>query len=1057
MGSIPGEPVRLDAEELLEHTGWVRRLARRLVRDAAAADDVVQETWLAALKARRTSDAPLRPWLARVAANFARDRSRADANRAERERSTARSGLEPSAAETAGRLEAQRLLVEALAALAEPYRTTVTLRYLDGLSAARIARRLGVPAGTVRWRLKQGMDQLRVRLDARAQGRGDSSRGAWCLLLLPLLRRPPLVETAVALPAAALQGVLAMNALTKIGIAAAIVVTTSVGVWVAVEGPAAPPETVVAAPQSPEAPAPAAPRAEKLVSTLAPTAADASREAVVLAVEPEPGVAATSAAPATRLEARFLDRSGRPIAGVVLALDGFERARGETSDGEGRIALGLEEVIGTGGEPRSSDFRASRAGFATAFGNVTIQPGRATHLGDVTLEPGGSVAGRVLSPDGAAVATASVVVTPPELDATTDEARVQGPSRGRGVLESTTAADGSFRVDGARAGPARVWASARGMRWIASGVVDVPASSVRGGLELRLEPLAAEDTIDGLVLSPAGEPVPEADVRYSGHGRAGTWSGNFSAGRDGRFQHRLPVRGPHDFVAHDPAGGWTDVAARGVEPGTHDLVLRFPPRRFLEVAVRGVASQPILEYVVRVLSADRSRVLVPGRLSEHEGGRARLLVPAEPFLVEVRARGHGSAELGPFAPDEAPESAPCTLERRAGVRGRARAGGKPVAGARVALHEMSDERTQIESNGFATRLHPQAEDEATTDADGWYELDPNRPGSAEGQRFFQREPGTPAIFAVLCEAEGYALAEVSPLDLDPVVGLDGVDVELGPGGSIEGVVRVAEAKDPAGIVVAIDRCDGRPRTERVGPDGRFRFDRLTPGRWNVVRAESEIRPESNSTSWSRGHPRPASYPSNCTVVEGVTTRFDLDLSDDRPCVFAARLLVGGLPAEGWSAVLQPEEGATAKLHPGGVFDAGGSLRLEAADPGAFELEIRPPAPSGAEARYTVPVTLARGENPFALAWGVGSVRGHLLAPTSDASIVVLVFADDPPGLACRVHVLPDANGGFEIPLVMAGRARVCRMKALDGGGTYGPVGEIQADVPAGGRADVAVP
>jgi RNA polymerase sigma-70 factor (ECF subfamily) len=1049
--SIPGD--------LLEHAAWVRRLARRLVRDAAAADDVVQETWLAALKARRASDATLRPWLARVAANFARDRGRSEANRAERERSRAGSGLEPSAAETAERLEAQRLLVDALAALAEPYRTTVALRYLDGLSAARIARRLGVPAGTVRWRLKQGLDQLRLRLEARAQIRGDRSPGAWCLLLLPLLRRPPLAETAIALPAATLQGILAMNAMTKLGIAAAIVVTASVGVWIAVDPPAAYSGFAAAAPELPEPIVSAAPEDSKSASPLAPVAENQVREAVAITAEPAPrsGHGETPAASATRLEARFLDGAGRPVARVVLELPDLDGTRSEPSDAEGRIALGLDRQLGTEGRERSTDFRATCEGFATAFGNVTVERGRVTYLGDLTLQPGGSVAGRVFGPDGAPVASARVLVTPPELDATTYEARVHGPSHSRDVFESTTARDGSFRIDGVRAGLARAWASANGMRWAASDAVEVPASAVRGGIELRLEPLAPEDTIEGIVLSPSGEPVPEADIRFIGRGAAGTWSGNFSAGLDGRFQHRLPVRGRHDLTARDPSRRWTNVTALGVEPGTHDLVLRFPELRHLEITVRGEGSMPILEYAARVLSADRSRVLVPDKMAEHEGGRARLVVPAERFLVEVRARGHGSAELGPFEPEEAPASAACTLERRPGVRGRVRSDGQPVAGARVALHEMSDEETLIESNGFATRLHPHADDEAISDADGWYELDPNQPDPAEGMRFFQREPGAPARFSVLCEAEGYARAEVSPIDIDPVVGLDGVDIELSAGGAIEGRVRVPKGRDPAGIVVAIDRCDGHARTERVGPDGVYRFDHLTPGRWNVVRAEAELRAGSISTSWSRGGSRKASYPSNCTVTEGATTRFDLDLSDDRGCVLAARLQVGGAPGEGWSAVLHPEEGSTAKRHPGGVFDSGGTLRLDAGEPGTFELEIRPPASSGSQARFTLPVTLAKGENPLALAWSVGSVRGHLLAPAPDARIVVESFADEPEGLACRVEVGPDAKGEFEVPLVMAGRARVARMRALEGGGTEGPVAEVQVEIPAGGVVEASVP
>jgi hypothetical protein len=68
----------------------------------------------------------------------------------------------------------------------------VTLRYLEGLSAAQIARRERIPAGTVRWRLKEGLDRLRARLDRTSGGTEELA-----LALVPLVRRPPL-GTAVA-------------------------------------------------------------------------------------------------------------------------------------------------------------------------------------------------------------------------------------------------------------------------------------------------------------------------------------------------------------------------------------------------------------------------------------------------------------------------------------------------------------------------------------------------------------------------------------------------------------------------------------------------------------------------------------------------------------------------------------------------------------------------------------------------------------------------------------------------------------------------------------------
>jgi len=92
-----------------------------------------------------------------------------------------------SRAELDERVEAQRLVAGLVLGLEEPFRTTLLLRYYEDLSAADVARRLGVPAGTVRWRIKHALDELRPALD-RAHG---GSRERWHALLLPLPGRPP--------------------------------------------------------------------------------------------------------------------------------------------------------------------------------------------------------------------------------------------------------------------------------------------------------------------------------------------------------------------------------------------------------------------------------------------------------------------------------------------------------------------------------------------------------------------------------------------------------------------------------------------------------------------------------------------------------------------------------------------------------------------------------------------------------------------------------------------------------------------------------------------------
>jgi len=203
-------------EHLLTHDGFVRGLARHLLRDVHAAEDLVQQTWMAALQGLPAEAASGRGWLARVVRRLAGRRARSERRLQRRQRAAARSEQVPSTAEIVAR-EAQRSeVVRAVLELEDPYRATVLLRFFDNLTPRAIARQLGVPVETVRTRIKRAMAQLRARLDAQRGG----DRAAWCALLLPFAgRTSPLVTTAAAVQAA-ITGVLLMT--TKVKLATAV-------------------------------------------------------------------------------------------------------------------------------------------------------------------------------------------------------------------------------------------------------------------------------------------------------------------------------------------------------------------------------------------------------------------------------------------------------------------------------------------------------------------------------------------------------------------------------------------------------------------------------------------------------------------------------------------------------------------------------------------------------------------------------------------------------------------------------------------------------------------
>jgi RNA polymerase sigma-70 factor (ECF subfamily) len=148
-----------------EYAGLVYGVARRILRDAAAAEDVVQEVFLQLWRKPGSFDEQrgrLAPWLAVVARHKALDVLRklkfeVDADSDERPLP------EPAAAEStsvhsfADADKAKKLMAQ----LPAEQKQALELAYLDGLTHAEIAARTGEPLGTVKSRIRLGLLFLR--------------------------------------------------------------------------------------------------------------------------------------------------------------------------------------------------------------------------------------------------------------------------------------------------------------------------------------------------------------------------------------------------------------------------------------------------------------------------------------------------------------------------------------------------------------------------------------------------------------------------------------------------------------------------------------------------------------------------------------------------------------------------------------------------------------------------------------------------------------------------------------------------------------------------------
>jgi RNA polymerase sigma-70 factor (ECF subfamily) len=250
-------------KEVMADAAWIRRLAGALVGDPEAALDAVQETWV---KTGGRVDAPTRPrgWLRAVLGNSLRAQRRAQRRRQAREEATTTGAPDaPTPEELLGRLEVQRTVAALVESLAEPARQVILLHYYEGMTLAAIAASTGTPAGTVRWRLKTALEELRERLQKRyARQHGD-----WRLALVPLAEARPADPSGAAALATPMAGALRGRwALLGAGLAS---ITLVAGARLLGCGAGAPTSTSLArraAAAAPSAPRPAArnPRGPKL-------------------------------------------------------------------------------------------------------------------------------------------------------------------------------------------------------------------------------------------------------------------------------------------------------------------------------------------------------------------------------------------------------------------------------------------------------------------------------------------------------------------------------------------------------------------------------------------------------------------------------------------------------------------------------------------------------------------------------------------------------------------------------------------------------------------------
>lgn len=648
-------------DHTLAQTEWVRRLARSLVNDADA-DDLAQDAWEASLSV----DSPSRGWFAGALRNLAAFGHRTTARRVRRDAATEplEPGLTPDV--VMERLEAQRQLSTLVSQLSEPTRTVLYLRYFEGLDATAIGERLQLPAGTVRWRLKQGIDTLREQLDAQF------GRPQWSALLLPLAKvdGSPLHLAGVVFMK--LKHIVAVTLSALLLVAAALVLRCSSG----------PTPTITDITQKTDVVAPVA-RAPVKIETLPNN--------------PLPAWRAQAEAPNRKVAGRVL-LDGAPLKGAIVTLTIDEQPSNSSpqervSAEDGTFDFGVQPavLIGVG---------AFVVGHAPTIVELDLRnPEVRTEALELVVPSGcpARLTGRVFD-SGSGPVTNATVRPARTIGARTDangayelclqlgENNLVVEAAGYGAMSMRLTLDGPFRRD----------------------VVLMP-----------------EATIDGVVVDASDQPVADAVVTA----RQRMWQNNDMAragfARSDVFGRFSLSAAPGDYRVQAVAGGTSSstiqvVSAVVGEPSrTLKLVLK-PAVRIRGVVMadgKPVAGARVTAHTVATGRAVDAFSQNDGRFVIDGVPPGELVFTAEPWAVEVPKRYVAKAD--------APEVT-LQVKRMAVLRGVVTRNKKPVAGARVSAQStsgdvktVSDEKGRYALEGLSKGSHQVS---ASSDALGAFVL-----------------------------------------------------------------------------------------------------------------------------------------------------------------------------------------------------------------------------------------------------------------------------------------------------------------------------------------------
>ncbi len=505
-------------------------------------------------------------------------------------------------------------------------------------------------------------------------------------------------------------------------------------------------------------------------------------------------------APGATVRGLVVDAQGNPVEGAEVRAKAAKReliqifASRDSGPADAVSAADGSFALEDRSPGEALDLTVSHPGYGPASTPGVAVPREAPVR--VVLQATSRVSGRAVDPDGKPVAGAGIYLSELEAQSVEGDSFLSPSGRShRGVTDD----EGGFVLDDVSPGPISLRGEAPGRQPAKLESLEVKAGQDLAGLEVVLPPAAA---VEGKVLSPDGQPVPDATVSVAQPAQNDLPSfSSLRAATDGDGWYRLDGISPGKQTLEARAEGYRR-AVREIEAPPRTTTLDFELERGLEVSGRVVddGGNPVPGAQI-LLSAGRFSVDAPRALSEADGSFRLSGLQDGTYMLRAAKDGYAPTDLRGQTVTLA--GAPVS-----GLEVRLSAGGT-ITGrlTGVEFSQLSRVRVWADTEYYSGRV----------DAEGSYQIS-------------HLSPGDWTVTAVVPDTPLHAEGHVT---LEPGVSEARLDLNLGGGHTLTGVV-LSNGEPLAGASLLLQkRQTVTSQSGESDHEGSFRFGGLDDGGYDL--------------------------------------------------------------------------------------------------------------------------------------------------------------------------------------------------------------------------------